>query len=137
MKKLLCGLMAVLMGWMMATPMMMKPAYAECPDGCVPTSILGNATGSKGEKCSCDNGKGSEVVRILNLVVSIMTIGIGILGVIGITVVGIQYLTAGGNEERTRKAKRRLFEIVIGIMAYVLIYALLNFLVPGFKPFGS
>ena len=64
-----------------------------------------------------------------------MTVGIGILGAIGITVAGIQYITAGGNEERTRKAKRRIFELVIGFFAYILIYAALTFLVPDFKPF--
>ena len=61
-----------------------------------------------------------------------MTVGIGILGVVGITIVGIQYLTAGGNEEKTRKAKRRLYEIVIGLVAYVLIYAFLQWLLPNF-----
>ena len=62
----------------------------------------------------------------------VMTIGIGILGVIGISITGIQYLTAGGSEEKTRKAKRRMFEIVIGLVAYVLIYAALKWLLPSF-----
>ena len=136
MRKLLYGLMAGFMGVMMlSAPLMVvnDPVYAaecDCPDGSkgVKTAILSGG-------CSCDNGQGSEVIRILNLVVSILTIGIGILGVVGITVVGIQYLTAGGSEEKTRKAKRRLFEIVIGLVAYVLIYALLSFLIPDFHPF--
>lgn len=72
------------------------------------------------------------VICILNLVVDIMTIGIGILGVIGITVVGIQYLTAGGDEGKTRKAKQRMFEIVIGLAAYVVFYAVLKWLLPSF-----
>lgn len=72
------------------------------------------------------------VVCILNLVVDIMSIGIGVLGVIGITVVGIQYLTAGGNEEKTRKAKQRMFEIVVGLVSYVVIFAVLKWLMPGF-----
>ena len=66
-----------------------------------------------------------------------MTVGIGILATIGVVVSGIQYITAGGNEERTRKSKRRIFEIVIGVAAYVLIFAVLNWLIPDFKPFGS
>ena len=68
---------------------------------------------------------------VLNLVVNILTIGVGILGVVGITIVGIQYLTAGGNEEKTRTAKRRLFEIVIGLAVYAVMYALLNWLGVG------
>lgn len=127
MKRLLYGILAVVMGGMMVAPMVVQPAYAD--QSCVKTAILG----SGGE--SCDDGKGSEITRILNLVVSILTIGVGILGVLGITIVGIQYLTAGGNEEKTRKAKRRLFEIVIGLVAYVLIYAVLYWLIPDFKPF--
>lgn len=82
---------------------------------------------------TCGDKEGSEgITCVLNLVVDIMTIGIGILGVIGITVVGIQYLTAGGSEEKTRKAKRRMFEIIIGLVAYVLLYAFLRWLLPSF-----
>jgi hypothetical protein len=78
------------------------------------------------------SGKGEGIVCILTMVVDVLTVGIGVLGVLGITVVGIQYLTAGGSEEQTRKAKRRLFEIIIGLVGYVLIYALLKFLMPSF-----
>lgn len=85
-----------------------------------------------GDKADGENGEG--VMCILQTVVDVMTVGVGILGVLGITIVGIQYLTAGGNEEQTRKAKRRMVEIVIGLVAYVLIYALLKFLLPGFNP---
>ena len=82
--------------------------------------------------CNTDDDDGGSIMCLLNLVVDIMTIGIGILGVIGITIVGIQYLTAGGNEEKTRKSKQRMFEIVIGLVVYVIIYALLRWLIPSF-----
>ena len=99
---------------------------------CVPTSILGEEKEDPetGEKihCKCDDGKGSSIKDVLQLVVEIMTIGIGVLGVIGILIVGTQYLTAGDSEEKTRKAKRRLFEIVIGLIAYAIFYAILNWL---------
>lgn len=129
MKRLLYGLVALVMGGMMMCAPVMA-TECDCPDGSkgVKTAILSGG-------CSCDPGDGSEIMRILNLVASIMTIGVGILGVLGITIVGIQYLTAGGSEEKTRKAKQRLFEIVIGLVVYVVIYALLSWLIPGFQPF--
>ena len=137
-KGLLAWMVAVVMGGLMlAAPMtLVEPAWAAnkgdpctCADGSSGTVTVDTAILS-----GCDCGKkGGATVEVLNLVVSIMTIGIGVLGVVGITIVGIQYLTAGGNEEKTRKAKRRMFEIVIGLVAYVLIYALLRFLLPGFK----
>lgn len=75
-----------------------------------------------------ENGHGESIACILKLVVNIMTIGIGILGVIGISVAGIQYLTAGGNEEKTRKAKRRIFEVVIGMAVYVVLFGIIQWL---------
>lgn len=80
-----------------------------------------------------DDGKGCGVYTILNAAVDIMTTGIGILGVIGIMVVGIQYLTGGNNETQTQKAKRRITEIVIGLVAFAILYALLQWLLPGGK----
>ena len=97
-----------------------------CADGrtgvvTVDTSILSS--------CDCDGGnKGGAITNTLKLVIDIMSIGIGILGVVGISVVGIQYLTAGGNEEKTKKAKRRLFEIVLGLVVYVAFAVLMNWL---------
>lgn len=78
-----------------------------------------------------DDGKGCGVFTVINLVVETLTYGVGILGVLGITIVGIQYLTAGGDQNKTLKAKRRLFEIVIGLATYVVIWAALNWLLPG------
>ena len=59
-----------------------------------------------------------------------------ILGVIGISLVGVQYLTAGGDEGKVRKAKQRMLEIVIGLVLYALAYALMAWLIPDFHPFG-
>ena len=112
-----------------------KDASCTCADGkpgkvTVNTSILGG--------CDCSEAGGENAIEnILHRVVNIMSVGIGILAVIGISVSGIQYLTAGGNEEKTRKAKRRIFEIIIGIAIYVLIFALLQWLLPEFSGLGS
>lgn len=80
----------------------------------------------------CECGHGESVIGIVNTVSDILAMGVGVVGVIGVTVVGTQYLTAGGSEEKVRKAKRRMLEIVIGIAAYVLVYALMKWLMPFF-----
>lgn len=92
---------------------------------CVKTVILGE------NNEYCDDGNGSSIKNVLGLIVEIMTIGIGVLGVLGITITGVQYLTAGDNEEKTKKAKRRVFEIIIGLAVYIIIYVLLKWLLPG------
>ena len=102
-------------------------AAGNCPEGQVETAILGS------DHCYDvgDDGK-AGILEILNDVIDFMTVGVGILGVIGITWAGLTYLTAGGREEKVRTAKRRMFEIVIGLAVYVLIYAILKWLLPEF-----
>lgn len=133
MKRLINMATVIIVGVFMTVSPILAGSFAfaaEETDGkgssCAQTAILNDI--------NCDNGRGSSIVDIIGAVIDIMTVLIGILGAIGIAVTGIQYLTAGGSEEKTRKAKRRLFEIVIGLVAYVVMYALLKFLLPSFNP---
>ncbi|MBQ9017452.1 hypothetical protein IJ118_00020 [Candidatus Saccharibacteria bacterium] len=80
----------------------------------------------------CECGGGESIMGIIRFVVNILSIGVGIIAAIGITIAGVQYTTAGGNEEQTRKSKRRILEIVIGLAAYALLYAVLQFVLPNF-----
>ncbi len=128
MKKIILALAAV----MMSGIMLVSPVFA-AGRTCTVTSVIGNSkcdeNGNEGQgtyNCSCDDGDGGATIDILKLVLDIFSVVVGILAVIGITIVGIQYLTAGGSEEKTRKAKRRMLEIVIGIALYVLLYSLLR-----------
>ncbi|MBQ2622772.1 hypothetical protein IJG12_00390 [Candidatus Saccharibacteria bacterium] len=78
-------------------------------------------------KSFCDDPE-NGVKNVLGLILDILTYGIGIAAVIGISISGITYLTAKDNEQQTTKAKRRIFEITIGLVAYAALYALLKFL---------
>ena len=113
------------------------PVFAKCPDGSVPVSVLDSGgeivTGTEGEKCAKDEKAGSGVIYIINFVLDILTMGVTIVAVIGIALAGITYLSASGDEGKTRLAKHRIYEIVIGLVAYAVIYALLKWLLPGFN----
>lgn len=100
-----------------------------------PMEVFGNAIGADNANIlnKCAAKEGEESIRcLLELGADILSVGVGILGVIGISISGVQYLTAGGSEEKTRKAKRRIFEIVIGLAAYAVLYYLLKWLLPNF-----
>lgn len=73
----------------------------------------------------------SGIWGILLLVINILTAGIGIVAVAGIVYASILYTSAGGSAEQTKKAMTIIADIVIGVLAYALMYAVLNFLVPG------
>lgn len=130
-QKIISLIMAFVMGvGMLAPAISAAPAYAE-GDSKENTS---KAQVNILTRCrDAEDGQGGGIKCVILLIADILSVLVGIVGVIGIVYMGIQYLTAGGNEEKTRKAKRRLFEIVIGIVAYVLIYALLKWLLPGFS----
>ncbi|MBR3204639.1 hypothetical protein IKF81_03080 [Candidatus Saccharibacteria bacterium] len=97
-----------------------KDDDGRCGDGGVKTSILG--------KDGCYEG---GVADILATILTIMTFGVGAAGVLGIVIAGIQYMTAGGNEMQMTKAKNRIVQVVIGLVGYGLLWALLEWLIPG------
>ena len=97
---------------------------ADSSRGVVETVFFGNLD---------DDGKGCGVYTVVNLVIDIITIGIGILSVASIIAMGIKYMTAGGDEEQAKKAKYRLLQIVVGLLAYALLYVGVQWLLPGGK----
>ncbi|MCQ2049594.1 MAG: pilin [Candidatus Saccharibacteria bacterium] len=102
------------------------------------TGVIENEAVNGGKNTSiltgCDTGNGQKDIEcIIKVAVDIFTAGVGILGVTGIIIVGIQYLTAGGDEGKMTKAKRRMYEIVIGLVLYMLGYALLKWLLPTYN----
>ena len=112
MKKIIMALVAVALGGIVTA----APVFASC--GGAETALI---------HCDEPSGEGG-IMYVLQSAIDILTVLVGIVGVIGITIVGIQYLTAGGSEEKTRKAKRRMLEIIIGIAVFVLMDALLKWL---------
>ena len=97
----------------------------ECGEGQVKTSILG------GGGCVDIDQDGGNIFKILNTILTVLTYGVGIAGTLGIVISGVQYLTARDNEQQMVKAKSRLVNIVIGLAAYAMMWALLQWLIPG------
>jgi hypothetical protein len=86
----------------------------------------------------CQGGKleeeGEEISPILDMAYSIirfLSAGVGILVVASIIYAGIQYSSSQGNPEATQAAKNRIQNALIGLVFYMFIFALVQFLVPG------
>lgn len=69
------------------------------------------------------------LLRILDFLLSI----IGVLGIIGLVVSGVLYLTAAGDEDRIRLAKRAMLASVIGIVIALGALVLVSQLTVFFK----
>lgn len=128
MRKILAAVVGIMMGiMMMGVPVM--AAGSVCPEGCVHVSILK----PNGNECVCPDSNGSYIKWIIKRVVNILTGAVLAAAVIGIVISGIQYATAGGNEQQMVKAKNRMIQIAIGLLVWIFMWALLNWLIPGFN----
>jgi hypothetical protein len=108
-----------------------QPSFADTTnDSCgVQTSII-----------SCNNVKvdksgkslqNSALWSLLLTAINILTAGIGIAAVAGVVYGSIMYASAGGSPDQVKKARGIIVNVVIGIVAYALMYSFLNFIIPG------
>ena len=85
-------------------------------DGCASTSILDGCW---------------QIEDILNLILTTLTIGAGVMATGSIIVAGVIYATARDNASQVQKAKTMIFNTVIGIIVYAFFWAIMQWLIPG------
>ncbi len=71
---------------------------------------------------------------IQETVASIINVALGLLGIVAVVIVligGFEWMTAGGNEEQTTKAKQRILAGVIGLAIILSAYAISKFVIGG------
>ena len=96
----------------------------KCAD--VDTAIIKCSASGKGK-----NLENNGVWALLVMLIKIMTAGVGILAVAGLGYGAFLWTTAGGSAAQIVKAKETIFNVVVGIVAFALMGALLQFLIPG------
>ena len=98
---------------------------AELECGGVDTSII--SCPQTGEGTIENTGLWGVLIVAINILTGL--VAVAALG--GIVWGSILYTSAGGNAEQTKKAMGIITNVVIGIIAYGLMFVGLNFLVPG------
>ncbi|NCO10946.1 hypothetical protein GW930_03540 [Candidatus Saccharibacteria bacterium] len=83
------------------------------------------------EDTGADGIEGTGLWGLLLLAINILTGGVGVAAIGGIVYASILYTSAGGNQEQVKKARGIITNVVIGVVAFALMYALLNFIIPG------
>lgn len=106
------------------------PVAAEQKCGDVDTSIIGGDI-CDGVNNSSDNPEDNAIWKLLEWVINIMVAGVGILAVAGIVYGSILYTTAGGSQEQVKKAMGIFTNTAIGVIAFALMYVLLQWLILG------
>lgn len=112
---------------------------AGADDGSSTAQQMANAPGGSGKKCgeaevnliSCEGQGATAIGDILKQVLLIMSVGVGILAVGGIVFGAILYASAQDNAGQTQKAIQIITNTVIGLLLYIFMFAIVNWLVPG------
>ncbi|MEI6228501.1 MAG: hypothetical protein WCP11_00515 [Candidatus Saccharibacteria bacterium] len=101
-----------------------------CCVGLMAAPVVGAA--SCGGKDTIILSCGSDGIEgILLLAINILTAGIGTAAIGGIIYGSILYSSAGGSADQIKKARELIINIVIGLVAFALMWAFLNFIIPG------
>ena len=79
----------------------------------------------------CDAVAGDCITNDIQLALNILTAGVTIIIVIIIIIAGIQYMTSRDNPQAIQAAKAKIINAVIALIAFVFIYAFLQYIVPG------
>lgn len=119
MKKISCVLLALTMmiGTMLVRPTLVGAANNPACEG----AIL---------QVECDE-EGGGIFAVLNLVLNILTVGVGIAATAGVIFAGLRYTQARDNAESMAGAKKMIINILIGLAVWAVFWALLQWLLPG------
>ena len=103
-------------------------ASAGCPiqpqtGTCVP--------GTESQNGTAPDLTGNPITKDIQMAVNFLSAGVGIVVVAVIIIGGIQYMTAGDNPQALTTAKHRITNGLIALMAFLLTFAFLNWLIPG------
>jgi hypothetical protein len=82
--------------------------------------------------CSTGDDVKTNVIYIyLKAIINFLAIGVGLAVAISIAIGGFGYITSEGNPQKLSAAKNRLFHAVVALLLFILMYSLLQFLIPG------
>jgi hypothetical protein len=75
--------------------------------------------------------KNNPIIKDINLIVNFLSIGVGVIVIAMIIIGGIQYSIAGDNPQAVTAAKQRITNALIALVAYLFVFAFLQWLIPG------
>jgi hypothetical protein len=128
-KKILSFVLSLFVVSLFVLPVMVLAAYGDPP---VPATTPVGTAGSDvlGVNYGVGTGLGSKDVR--QTIASIINVALGLLGIVAVVIIligGFEWMTAGGNEEKTGEARNRIFAGIIGLAIILSAYAIAQFVI--------
>jgi hypothetical protein len=109
-----------------ATAAFIVPNSANAQCGAADTAII-KCNASQDPKTAEETG----LWQVLLMAVNILTGLAGLAALGGVIYGAVLYTSAGGSQEQVKKAMGIFTNVAIGVIAFAIMYAALNFLIPG------
>ncbi len=91
--------------------------------------------GCRGESYTCPAANPTcslnPIIDVLFAIFRVASAGVGIVVIGSIIIAGIQYAASRGNPQSTEAAIKRISNALIGLLVYIFMFAIANFIVPG------
>jgi hypothetical protein len=115
---------------------------AEAPAAGSPCSLPDGTTGAvqnDGNTCcpsqdqdgSSSSDMGCLFTKYINPVIDLLSALVGVVVVIAVIAGAIEFSTAGGDPQRAASGRKHITNALLALLAFALLYAFLEFLVPG------
>ena len=96
-----------------------------------PSSTVCGQTTCSDSAIQCDQGNCDLIAKYVNPILNVLTVAFGLIAVISLILGGIMYITSEGDPQKASRAKTRIFNTIVAVVAYMFLYAFLQFLIPG------
>jgi len=94
-------------------------------------SKSGKCAGEKTDYFGCAGDGVTAIVGIVKIIILIVSVGVGIVAVGGLVYGAILYASAQDNQEQVSKSIKVIRSVITGLLLYMFMVAIINFLVPG------
>jgi hypothetical protein len=101
----------------------------KCADGSPGVQVALPFTGSNCIKNDPKNG--GAIITYLKTILQVLSGLVGTVIVVMLVVAGIQYITSFGEPANIKSAKNRIINAVTALVLFLMMFAILGFLVPG------
>lgn len=81
--------------------------------------------------CRSDSNCDAIFEKYLKPFIKLLSATVGIVVVAAVIFGGIQFSSSGGDPQKVANAKKHITNAIIALVAYVLLFAFLNFIIPG------
>ncbi len=79
----------------------------------------------------CTQNSCNLVKAYLTPAINLLSVLLALIAVISLIMAGIQYTASAGDPQKVSAAKARIRNTIIAIVAYIFLYAFIQFIIPG------